>query len=419
MTTIQALRRALPGIAAIALTATVLHAQAVDARWRAWTGCWTPIVGANMPARAAGTVCVLPTTGTSAVEIVSVSGSAVVDRTRIEADGMEHPVSRDGCSGTETARWSPSGTRVYVKEAMRCEGGLERNATGVMSFDQQYRWLDVRGISTGTTQGIAVARYEALLDSAGLPEEVKPAFALRGPAANNAILAASAPLTLSDIADVATASDTGVATTWLVERTKNLSLSFNGKQLEMLADQGVAPAVIDVLVALAYPQNFALNTGSNEPMTRPVAERAIDGAYRDTYRYSDPYSWYLFDPWYASSFYGYGAGYYGYRYGYGYSSPYGYYNPYGYYPGGGPIIVVNGGSGGSAEGSGTSHGRVVKGRGYTSGGSSGSSVGRTSSASSQSGGSSSGGSSGSSSSGSASSGGSSSSGRTAVRKPPE
>ena len=411
MTTIQALRQALGGIAAIALTSAVVHAQDVDPRWRAWTGCWTPIAGANMPGQVAGTVCVLPATGKSAVDILSVSGSKVTDRMHLDADGAEHPVSRDGCTGVEAARWSPNGTRVYLREALQC-GAISRNSTGVMSFDQQYRWLDVRGVSSGTTQGVAVARYEALMDSTGLPAEVRPAFALRGPAANNAILAASAPLTLADIADVATSADTGVATTWLVERTRDVSLSINGKQLEALADQGVAPPVIDVLVAIAYPTNFALNTGSTAPVERPAVAHTDRSAYRD-YLYSDPYSWYPYDPW---SLYSYGFGYYGYRYGYGYYSPYSYYNPYGYYPGSGPIIVVNGSGGGGGGGTvGSSHGRVTRSGGYTQGGSGSSGGGTAGRTTSVSGGSAS--SSGSSSSGSASS--SSGGGRVAVRKPPE
>ncbi|HVZ49652.1 MAG TPA: hypothetical protein VG916_12785 [Gemmatimonadaceae bacterium] len=427
MTTIQAMRRALSGVAAITLTAVLAHAQAnplerplertqaIDARWRAWTGCWTPVVASTAPSPSASTVCVLPAMGTSAVEIVSISGAKVVDRMHIDADGADHAVSRDDCTGTQAARWAASGTRVYVKESMRCPGGVARSTSTIMSFDQRYRWLDVRGISAGVNQGVAVMRYEPKLDSAGLPAEVQPALALRGPAANNAVLTASAPLTLGDIADVATAADTGVATTWLVERTRDVSIVLDAKQLTTLADRGVPPAVIDVLVALEYPRNFALNAGTNEPAARP-AQPAEPRGRADGFRYGDPYGWSSFySPWYMDPFYGYGA--YGYS-PYGYYNPYGYYG-YGYYPGGGPIIVVTGG--GSGGSTGASHGRVIKGRGYSSGGSSGSSAGRSSSASS----SSSGGSSGSSSGGSSGSGGSASSGssssgsgRVAVRKPP-
>lgn len=401
----------------MALMATPLgHAQgqSVDARWRAWAGCWTPVPTTSASAMSkAGTVCVVPAQGTSAVDIISVSGSAVVDRTHIDADGRPHEISRDGCSGTETARWASTGTRVYLSQDVLCTGGIQRRVSGVMSFDQRHQWLDVRGISSGESQGVAVMRYEALADSTGLPAEVLPAFRLRGPAANAAILAASAPLTLRDIADVATRTDSGVTAAWLMERTRGVQLHLNGAQLTQLADAGVPSSVIDVLVAISYPQNFALG-GSGDAVERPATavSRTVRG-YRGYGGY--PAYWYdpYFGPWsyyYDPFYYGYGPGYGGY-YGYGYNSPY-----YGYYYPGTPTVVVNNPPGGSAGS--TPHGRVVKGRGYTSGSSSpgGSSAtwsppaGESSSAA---------GSPSSSSGGSAGgSSGSSSPPRTAVRKPP-
>ncbi len=426
--TTSLVRRAVAGAIALTVSAGVAGAQDVDARWRAWTGCWAPTTAsvADNP-----TICVVPVAGTSAVELVSVVGSRVVNRARIEADGVPHPVSRDGCTGTETARWATSGTRLYTSESVTCTGGVTRRGMGVMSFTQNYEWLDVRGMSSGDAAGTAVARYHMVVDTAGLPADVQPAFALRGPEANNAILAASAPLTLRDIADVATAVDSGVASTWLVERTRDVKVSVDAKQLISLADQGVPSSVIDVLVALAHPAVFAFNTNSGDAAFRERAvtsgrssaslRRGYGGSYSSLYG-----GWcstaFLYDPWSYGCYsrYGYGYGY-GYSpFGYSYYSPY--YSPYyGYYPGSYPIVVVNRPPDNNGGVSGPTHGRVVKGRGYTSGssGSSGSSGGASTTTSSA-GSSSSGGGSIGASSGSASSGssGSSSSGRTAVRKPP-
>ena len=195
------LRAAIVSVAGLAGVTRAAAAQGIDARWRAWTGCWRP-VSTQGPLPAATAVCVVPAQGTSAVDIVTVNGKSVDNRVHVVADGIAHAVSRDGCSGTEKATWSAKGTRLYLSEAMTCDGGITRSGKGVMSIDPRYQWLDVRGMSAGTAAGVAVARYDVLLDTAGLPAEVMPAFAARGPAANNAILAASAPLTLSDIADV-------------------------------------------------------------------------------------------------------------------------------------------------------------------------------------------------------------------------
>lgn len=414
---------------------SAVGAQAADFRWQAWIGCWAPVAGQNgAPRELGGTstarVCVTPAKGTSAVEIVTVVSGKVVDRARIEADGAPHPISRDGCSGTELARWASSGVRLYMNTTMTCAGGVERKGNAVLGFTQRYEWLDVRGMSSREASGVSVARYNAVDDSTGIPADIRALVGTRLPTTNNAMLAASAPMTLADIADVAIFADSGVTTTWLTERTQGVRVSINAKQLVMLADQGVPSSVIDVVVAIANPEEFVLNPNSREAEFKADGQRVTSGVLSSStyaspgmygypfgfgYGYS-PYSLYGgYDPYYGYSGYNPYYGYNGYGYGsYGYGR--GYYNPYGgYYPGSQPIIVVNRGDN---SGTVSPHGRVVKGSGYSSpsSGSSSSSSGSSSSSSGSSG--SSGGS--SSAGGSGSTGSSSSSGgdRTAVRKPP-
>ena len=442
----NSIRNALLAVTVLALGTSALGAQgaaqgaaqsgaAADVRWQAWIGCWAPVAGENGMPRELGAmtlarVCVTPAAGTSAVEVSTIASGKVVDRQRIEVDGMPHQVSRDGCTGTETARWANTGTRVYVSTDLSCAGGVTRRGRGVLSFSQRYEWLDVRGMASGTSSGVSVARYVISDDTAGLPVELRTVATSRTKAANNSLLAAAAPLTLADIADVAVTADSGVATTWLMERTQGVRLSINGKQLEMLADQGVPPAVIDVVVAIAHPNVFALHPNSRDAQfkTREVTSGMLNSSSATyipgigfTYGWS-PYSG-MYSPYY-SSFYGYGNPYYGYSNGYGNGYGYGYggYSPYyGYYPGSQPIIVVTRGS--DANPTSEPHGRVAKGGGYSSGSSSSSAGGSSSSSSGSSGSSSGGSSSSGSSSGGSSSGGSASSGggdvRTAVRKPPQ
>jgi hypothetical protein len=318
-----------------------------------------------------------------------------------------------------------------------------------MSFTQRYEWLDVHGIATGPSAGVSVARYEQVFDTAGLPSEARSAIAARGAGANNALLAASAPMTLEDIADVAVTADSGVAMTWLAERTEGVELSLDAKHLAALADMGVQSSLIDELVAISNPTVFSLNASTRDISKNPQApvRSASNRVYNsycgsmilspyDTRLMYDPFmaNWGLYSPYYYSLYYNryaYGTGYCGYRYGgylgsyyspFGYYSPYGYggygyygpygYGPYGYYPGTQPIVIVNAPANGGNL-SGPTHGHINHGSGYSSGsGSSGGSAspsgGSSSSASTSS--------SPSSSSGSSSSG-SSSSGRTAVKKP--
>lgn len=447
------------GALAIAAVATNARAQRADDRWSPWLGCWKPVASQPTVGLMPATVCVVPAQGTSAVEVVSVVGSAVTDRTRIEADGAAHAVKHDDCTGTERAQWAMGGTRVYVSETMTCPTSGTRKGSGIMSFSARGEWLDVHGVSTGPSSGVAVARYEPVFDSTGIPAELRPAVRPKGAAAYNALLAASAPLTIQDLADVATMADSSVAMAWMVERTQGVTLSLDGKQLAALADMGVQPSMIDILVAISHPTVFALNHSTQAITSQPQAPvRTVAGA-GDRYNgycsslsmapydvriMYDPFMWSygMYSPYFYSAYYSqyaYTSSYCAYRYGryygygspfyspygytgYGYSpygySPYGYYSPYyGWYAGNQPVVIVNAPSNGGYV---APHGRVVKGQGYSGSGSSGTTATGGSSSSSSSSGSSGGSSSSAapaSSSGGSSSGGDA--GRTAVKKPPQ
>jgi hypothetical protein len=290
---------------------------------------------------------------------------------------------------------------------------------------ERYEWLDVRGMTSGKTASVSVGRLVASeADGVFIPAEVLAAIPARTPATNTSVLAASAALTLADIADVATAADSGVTAAWLMERTRGLKLSITGKQLTALADAGVPPTVIDYVVALAHPAVFGFNVNTraaggasgSQNLTGQASmfdRNAYPFGGMGYYGYSRYDSCYDYSPF--SVFSSYGCG------GYGYNGRYGMYSPYygsyynGYYP---PVIIVRSDNTGASV---PQHGRVVKGQGYTSGGGS---TGQTASPdrglTSGSGGASSSGSSGGTS-GSASSGSSGSQGggggRTAVKKP--
>ncbi|MEP7346587.1 MAG: hypothetical protein ABI877_15050, partial [Gemmatimonadaceae bacterium] len=153
---------------------------------------------------------------------------------------------------------------------------------------------------------------------------------------NSARIAASGRLDLSDVIEASGYLEVGVLQTLLAERGEGFGL--DARQLLSLARAGVAPSVIDVMVALSYPDVFALDrTRLGDPPPDVRGERVVYGG--DMY---DPYG------------YGYGYGYDPYGYGYGRGN--------GWYSGRRPVVVVQ-----RTEGDDEEHGRVVNGRGYVSG----------------------------------------------------
>ncbi len=447
-------------------------------------------VGETAPATAATMICVVPGSTATSVEVVNFAGGKITERTVLEP-GAAIAKKVEECAGSETATWSKDGRRLMLRGTFKCPNGITRSESGVMSVDADGEWVQAQGVSLNGNASTYIAHFvdtgialEAIADGAiverpmmdstgrrispprdgctgsetvtpspdgqrlsvrsdftcatGLHRVASAEFA-RGrngdwtrtdktlvPFGSGWVRAsAGAPVTTNDVLEVAKVVDANVAEAWLTDRGQTFEL--NGKELVRLADGGMPPRVIDMMVAMAHPETFALRRAGQA--TGDVAETSANRVDRgraimDRMCASDPVycrsaiglSWlygadryYGFDPYGYGYNYGYGLGYpyYRYGYGYGYGYPYGNYWGPGYYSGNGPVVVIQ-------TTPSQPRGRAVFGQGYTRGGSS--SSGSSSAGFSGSSGSSSssgGSSSGSSSSGSSSSGSSAGAARTA------
>ena len=189
--------------------------------------------------------------------------------------------------------------------------------------------------------------------------------------------AAVAPLALADIVEASRQLHSGVVSAWLNDLRQPIAV--DAKRLVELADAGVPAPVIDMMVALAYPDAFAVPP-SPTTVGALVENEARGGGGAggfgnfgsiDSFNCGLEFSLYGFG---ACSPFGYSA--------FGFS-PFGY-MPYGYLPyaysrfGYGPYDF-GGGYGGWYTSTPTvvvirpadqaNHGQVVNGRGYSSGGS--------------------------------------------------
>jgi hypothetical protein len=376
-----------------------------DPRWQAWLGCWEastdaqahPLIGsAQLPM-----MCVLPVAGASTVDVVNVVDGKVTQRQRVATTGQRVQGTKQSCNGWDSAEWSASGKRVYLRSEYTCPGDIKRATSGVIAIAPTGEWLDVEAVASGGNSGVRVARYREARNTASLPTEIMASLDGMKMASGAARTAAAASLTDAEIVEAAHHLDARVMQAWLVEREEGFSL--DAKRLTQFSDAGVPSDVIDVMVALTYPRVFAVNrrTLQGEYRQPDADQRVVVGSGRTVGPiYAD------WDPFFGYDAYS--------RYGYGYSaygySPYGY-SPFGYnnwYVGNRPIVVVVRGS--PADQTPAPEGRAVKGRGYTRGTGDGSSSG-SARPSGSSGGSSSG------SSGSSGSTGSTSSGSTRTAHP--
>lgn len=344
-------------VAGTAATASAATSTIVPS-WQALLGCWEPVATArdSVPDSARShLVCVVPVDGGSAVDMVTVVDGKVVERERVDASGIRQPLMRDDCSGWQSAEWSSTGQRVYLRSELTCDGGLKRVSTGVISMPSTTEWLDVQSVGVGERKAVRALRYREARSTAEIPAEIVAALGDRFFSLSAARLAAAAPVTPADLIDVSRHLDAAAIEVWLVEQ--ELAFSADARQLVQFADAGVPASVIDMVVALSYPDRFRV---AAQPRPDRVGLRSLDrprymGAGGGGY---DPF----WDPYYGS------------RYDRRYYSPYGYSQygqQYGYdsgwYPNQRPVIIIVAPSdpdttpGATARGG----GRVVNGRGYT------------------------------------------------------
>jgi hypothetical protein len=324
------------------------EALAAASGWSAWLGCWRP-TGEEAPS--AALVCIVPGEAASSIRMISLDDGAVVAESAVHADGRPRPVEEGGCTGTETATWSQDGRRVFTRTELTCNG-VRRVSTGVIAMVAENEWIDAQAVTVADQHAARAVRYRALR-----PEYVPVAAAQYSAeqdlALETARLNAARPLDVEAVVEASALVAEPALEALLAARQHGFGL--NARTLVELEQRGVAPSVIDMMVALSYPRNFAVQEQprarqADEPQW-PVAQRGMANRCQDL--------------WYQSmrrmeceQYYGYSP--FGYRSRYGYS-PFGY-DPYGWQYGRTPIVVIVRPEEGETRG-----GEVVPGRGYTRG----------------------------------------------------
>ncbi len=326
-------------------------AQDVDARWLPWLGCWEAMEGEDE----APLLCVRPSEDGTGVEFVTLSEGETAASDVIRADGISRNVEREECQGMEQARFSADGTRIYLKSDYVCEGGDRTEASGILAMINPMEWVDIKAVDGSPW----VLRYRLARSSKVEESGLENVVASRAADVKRARIAASARLTEEDIVEAVGNVDGAAVKALIVE--KGDPFAVDADMLVRLDDAGVPGEVIDLVVAVSFPDRFAVKAGpvhveeyAAEEGVRPRRSIYMAGGYYDPFYWGMGYRW----------GYGYGSPYYygGYGYGY-YGNPYG---GYGYYR---PTTIVV-----SQRPQG---GRMIKGQGYTRSGSSGGYTGRT------------------------------------------
>jgi uncharacterized membrane protein YgcG len=337
---------------ALLLLAAPAHAQTTpDSRWSRWTGCWDMVMensreGApsptatresRTPAQDAGRpqVCVVATPDGGATFSTRVGTQTPIVQT-VVPDGKDRPIAEDECKGTQRTEWSSDGLRLFAHAELTCKGDpATRRVSGLALIGPDGRWTDVQSVDIADRESFRVRQYRRA----------------NGGVATMPNVAATA-LTLADVKEASAKVSPRALEAALVETRASFDLT--SKSLLDLNAAGVPASVVDLMVALSYPDRFVIERSAQVDRAQaPIINDPFMLGWAFGYPvWSDVYG--LYSPLYGAY------------------SPY-YYSPFaypylrGYYPNfyGSSYVIDGGGGGGGVADRPSGLGRVVDGQGYT------------------------------------------------------
>jgi len=323
------------------LAGSLLIATSSDARFTPFLGCWSlvedavrqPLLGnpdeeAGDPAEPAeedrpmGLVCLAPEG--DGVRLQTYSGDEAFLEETLIADGQKRDSAQGKCRGWQQLDWSKDASVLFTRSELTCEEGRTRSISGVSMLTDGSTWVELQSIGTGDGRAVLIRRFRAVNEEVSrlrIPSLTEEQFR---DAVEARFRVASTPMSIEDVIETSARVAPEVVEASILERGGRFPI--DGENLLRLSDASVPPSVIDLLVALSFPEEFSVERGG--------------GAGGMGWGYAG------YDPFYDSAF--------AYPY---YFAPFGYY--YWYAPWGPNYGVPPDGSPGATVG------RAVEGRGYT------------------------------------------------------
>jgi hypothetical protein len=268
----------------------------------AWLGCWrleaTGEGDVPESADASQLLCLEPGDGPSSLRPSAIVDDQVVAEELLVADGIRRPVSEGRCSGWRRSLLSADKRRLYLQSETTCEGSNQSSLSGASLIVSGGHWVDINVTRVDGERELVVRHYRLVdADTALLPGTLSTA-------GRTARVAAAAPLDEDDVIEALEYLDPAVVEAMLVESRSTFPM--DSGLLLRLDDAGVPGQIIDLMMALSYPEYFAVERSGGIERLHPEA--------RDGTVYTQPLLCNHFYHSWPTWFHGYGCGH-GYGYG--------------------------------------------------------------------------------------------------------
>lgn len=261
----------------------------LDTRWLPWIGSWSLVSNAvNTSESEQYTLTISPGDNEKSITMKSYKGEMVLSEEKIIADGLRHPLTGDKCTGWYSYSWSETGKRLLLNSESSCSGNLSHLISGMSIIDDTGNWLDIQLLQNGKEKAVAIRKYRNIDNASVISDRVNAA---------NAILvrvSAGANFSISEIIELSSKVEPEVLEAALLELHKPFPI--DSQQIVRLADSKVPSQIVDLMVALSFPDKFKIERATISPVQKPMAEMGYPVVVDDCWDYGYP----LF-PWYWGS----------------------------------------------------------------------------------------------------------------------
>ncbi|MBW2448141.1 MAG: hypothetical protein JRG83_19775 [Deltaproteobacteria bacterium] len=274
----------------VVLTGPALGQTASDVRpdfdAAVWLGCWEdweedgdsePIFSRKQ------IVCLEPGLAPRALIRRSIVDGVVVSVQTLWIDGSRLALKEGGCEGWNRAQPSQEGARLYLRAEVVCDPGRRRHVSGAWMLLSRERWLEIQVVRVEGVVEVTVEHRRAVSASTlGRPGAIPLAI-------ETGRLAATAPLEVEDVLEALAHVDPEVVEVMLFETRP--SFPMRSSLLIELANSGVPEQIIDLMVALSFPDRFVIADNTIRLAPAPVVGVPYDYWY-SPYGYFYPYHHY-------------------------------------------------------------------------------------------------------------------------------
>jgi hypothetical protein len=233
-----------------------------DSRWYPWLGCWQSDTAGSAQAAASSprsTTCVVPVSGSSAVDMLTILHGRVLTRDRLDASGRPHAISGQGCDGFESVTWSSTGHRAYLRADYTCVGGTKGTSRTLLALSPTGDWLHIAEVQSGGGSIVSVDQRRDVGPGSDVPADIARAAGRQRLAVATARAAAAAPITPEEIIDALHNLDAAVVRSWLAASDQRFD--FDQHQLLALARAGAPPSVMQTVMSTPGRYQDSLRMG--------------------------------------------------------------------------------------------------------------------------------------------------------------